>query len=446
MHHTSPGKHFYRPLIRLLTWGAAVLIVGALVGSTLIVLQKNYQLFSSVPKGTATPILSTATSVIPAQTACPPANTGRPAVLPSLAMGHRQALLYTAATSNPGEPPDTTRLYRYDVTTGTKKIVQTFSHESVLDTQISADGQWLLFLTQVTETAPTKLQLVRMDGQERQTLYCGSISRVRWSPDQKLVSFYGTDKDNGLYVLDLQLGHVQRVLDLPLHPFYDVVTWLDATHLYLHSLGVDAPSHDILLLDLGKGVDQRPGRLRTVFETSDPSGDLYAFVDFDRSADGKALFLSIYSRYKGSSSGSTAPSSIEVMSPTGGNVHPLFTSATLAIRALRVIDSHRLCLLVANEGDTNQDGLWAINVDGTALTRLNSFGKGTNALFNDITQSPWSNFSRDVSLYGIWTTTSHGATETSALLIGSLRGGKPTLIQSADAAQTELAIVGWTTV
>ena len=86
-----------------------------------------------------------------------------------------------------------------------------------------------------------------------------------------------------------------------------------------------------------------------------------------------------------------------------------------------------------------------MDVDGTGLTRLTTFGNGTGALFNKIAQFPWSNFSRDSSLYGIWTETSHGLTTTNSLLAGSLQGGAPTTIESADAAGEQLAIVGWTT-
>jgi len=255
-------------------------------------------------------------------------------------------------------------------------------------------------------------------------------------------------KGSGLYLLNLQSGSVQRELDLssPL-PNYVLVTWLDSTRLYLDTPGIDAPASDILILDSSKGTDQKPSDLIPVFQTRNPYGDLYTFVNFDSSYDGKALFVSVYSREKGSSGGPAAPSSIELLPPTGGNARTLYASSTLAIPAIRVIDGHSLCLLVENfEGDTSQNGLWKMNVDGTDLTHLTTFGNRTVALFNGIAQFPWSNFSRDSSLYGIWTETSHGLTTTNSLLVGSLQGGVPTTIESADAAGKQLAIVGWTTV
>lgn len=412
---------------------------GVTPGAT-VTLSGGHRLLLPPPAGTTVPVPST-------QTSCPAPNTGRPAVFAPLTLGHDPALLYTVQTTANSAPPTLTTLYRYDATTGAKTVLQRFSHEFFSDPQISTDGQWLLFVTSTSASAPGKLQLVRMDGLGLQTLYCGSISSVQWSADQKLVSFSSTDKGPGLCLLNLQSGSVQRELDLPsLVPSYDVVTWLDATHLYLATFGVDAPPGDILILDLSKGPDQKPGDLIPVFQAQSPSGELYAFVNFDSSYDGQALFLSVYSRLKGSSSGSAAPSRIETLPPAGGNAQTLYTSSTLAIPALRVVNTNSLCLLVKNvDGDTSQNGLWKMNTNGTGLTRLTTFGSGTNALFNQIAQFPWSNFSRDSSLYSLWTTTSHGLTTTDSLLVGPLQGGMPTTIESADAAGTQLAIVGWTT-
>lgn len=383
----------------------------------------------------------------PTQTNCPAPNTARPAVFAPLTLGHDPALLYTAQSPASSAPPALTTLYRYDATTGAKTGLLRFSHEFFSDPQISVDGQWLLFVTSTSANAPKKLQLVRMDGQGLQTLYCGLISSVKWPADQKLVSFSSTDKGPGLYLLNLQSGSVQRELDLPSpFPTYAVVTWLDATHLYLDTPGIDAPPGDILILDLSKGPDQKPGDLVPVLQTQNPSGGLYAFVNFDSSYDGQALFVSAYSRLRGSSSGSAAPSKIEMVPPTGGNAQILYTSSTLAIPALRVVNTNSLCLLVKNVGgDTSQNGLWRMNVNGTGLTRLTTFDGGTNALFNQVAQFPWSNFSRDSSSYSLWTTTSQGLTTTASLLVGSLQGGVPTTIESANAAGTQFAIVGWTT-
>ena len=449
---------------RILTWLGGIVLISLLAacGSSPLKaeLTPTRPANSVTPGVTATlnggnpPALTTTAGatapVPPTQTRCPATNTGRPAVIAPLTLGQDQALLYTVETQGigSGAPPASIMLYRYDATTGAKTTLLRFSHEFFNDPQISADGQWLLFITNTSFSAPAKLQLIRMDGQGLQTLYCGSISSAQWSADQKLVSFTSTDKGSGLYLLNLQSGSVERELDFlsPL-PRYVVVTWLDSTRLYLDTPGIDAPAGDILILDTSKGTDQKPSGLIPVFQTQNPSDNLYAFVNFDSSYDGKSLFISVYSREKGSSNGSAAPSSIETLPPTGGKAQILFASSTLAIPALRVINSNSLCLLVENlDGDTSQNGLWKMNVDGTGLSRLISFGNGTVALFNEIAQFPWSNFSRDSSLYGIWTESSHGLISKNSLLVGSLQGGAPTIIESAGAASMQVAIVGWTTV
>lgn len=415
------------PPSRICSWLAGMVLIGLLAacGS------------SPTTPGTTAP-------VPPTQTSCPTANAGRPAVFAPLTLGHDQALLYTVQTQG------STTISRYDARTGAKTVIVRFSHETISDPQISADGQWLLFVTSNSANGPGKLQLMRMDGQQRQTLYCGSIDGpVQWSADQQMVSFYtysGTDKKYGLNLLNLQTGSVQRELVIDPVPFYGVVTWLDSTHLYLHSLVPEDPGSDIFILDTSKGPDQKPGDLIPVFQTQNLLGGPYAFVAFDRSSDGKALFVSVYSRLQGSSDTPAAPSSIEIVPPTGGTARVLYTSSTLAIPALRVINGNSLCLLVENAAtNTGQNGLWKMNTDGTHLMRLAAFGNGTVGNFNAITQVPWSNFSRDRSLYAIVTTTAHGSTSTASLLLGSLQGGAPSTIASLNTSNAQLALVGWTT-
>src|SRR5207244_3345924 len=78
----------------------------------------------------------------------------------------------------------------YDVTTGHKSVLVT-SGLSIEHAQVSADGQWVLFLSQVDPRGDRQhdsmLQLIRIDGQGLQTLYClpaAKYSRpanIQWS-------------------------------------------------------------------------------------------------------------------------------------------------------------------------------------------------------------------------------------------------------------------------
>src|SRR5207249_3557454 len=83
-------------------------------------------------------------------------------------------------------------LKRYDTHTKTATKILSLSNKNFYSAQVSADGQWVLFVTQSsTSTGQHKLQLVRMDGQDLQTLYCNStsIDQVQWSTDQKHIVF-----------------------------------------------------------------------------------------------------------------------------------------------------------------------------------------------------------------------------------------------------------------
>lgn len=380
----------------------------------------------------------------PTQTSCPATGTARAAVMVSLALGQHQNVIYTITTQGATGPASTSTLYRYDVTTGTKTQIMQVTHESIDEAQISSDGQWILFVTSLA-SQPDKLQLIRMDGQGLQTLYCGFIALPQWSTDLKRIVFYGSSAEGGgaLDLLNTQSGRVQQELDLssPL-PTYFPVTWLDTTRLYLHNPGVDAPANRIFILDTGKGANQTPGDLISVFQVS-PNGP-YAYVNFDSSYDGETLFVCQYANQRGSSGGTAPPSAISTLPATGGVSHAIYTSSTLAISTIRVINRNSLFLLIENLaiGATSQNGLWKLNVGGSGLTRLATLDKGTESLFNQTSQFPWSNFSRDSSFYAVWITTSQGL---DSLIVGSLHGGSPTTFESADAGTTQISIVGWTT-
>ena len=77
------------------------------------------------------------------------------------------------------------------------------------EAQISADGQWILFTADDAQGFGTTLQLVRMDGQGLQTLYCSmsgnGVGNIQWSPDQKTVVFVDVHGFIGLGVHPPQL-------------------------------------------------------------------------------------------------------------------------------------------------------------------------------------------------------------------------------------------------
>src|SRR2546425_7883583 len=172
-------------------------------------------------------------------TTCPANGTARPAVMTPLALGSHRNIVYVYNEI----PPNTTISYghikRYDVTTGQKTTIVT-SGLSIQHAQVSADGQWVLFLSQVDPRGDPNhsamLQLVRMDGQGLQTLYClpSSImsASVQWSTDQKsaLISTDASNSISTVTLLTLATGSLQTELHITdINYSYTVLTWLDTT-------------------------------------------------------------------------------------------------------------------------------------------------------------------------------------------------------------------------
>jgi hypothetical protein len=114
---------------------------------------------------------------------------------------------------------------------------------------------------------------------------------------------------------------------------------------------------------------------------------------------------------------------------------------------MRSITNNTLFYRVSNNsGDTSKNGLWKINTDGTGNTFLSSIsadGPNSSLGLNQFTQYPWSNFSRDNSMYALEQFTAQNGKVTDTLLFGSLNGGSPTTFASISG--TALALVGWTT-
>lgn len=445
----------YRYLISLVVF--SLIFIAIYSSGTLSTLAAK----TSTPTGATVP-------VPPTQTSCPAAGTARAAVMTPLALGHHQNVVYIvneSASGGTGQPTFGT-LKRYDVTTSHKTEIIKMAHVSISEAQISADGQWLLFVT-ITTTQP-KLQLIRMDGQELQTLYCAKSANfpglydVQWASDLKLAVF---KSQGGLYLLNLKSGKLQlefKDVDSgpPFHSLIGVnpLTWLDTARLYViptdSLLPTDTTTLDVL--DTRRGPNQQKSDLKMVFQWKPitPSSSFPCW-NADSSYDGSTLFTSECNglvtpncSLGGCTLGTReGPSDISVEAATGGKAHTIFTSSKLGIASVRSISSRTLLLLVENFSrnhtvDKSQNGLWKINTDGSGLKRLTSENAGQGSTLNQYNQYPWSNVSRDGKLYVLQTTNQSFPT-TYTLLFGSLSGGTPTIFASISG--TQLAIVGWTT-
>ena len=395
----------------------------------------------------ASPFLVSARSSIPSHvlhpaisTSCPAPGTASAASLPSMTLGTHPTIVYIV---NEGLPtPTFGTLKRYDVVTGAKVEIVKMASTSISEAQVSANGQWILFVTFVGGQA--KLQLIRMDGQDLQTLYCAPIpsgvnpaialSEVQWSVDQKLVVFMSSPS---IYLLNVTTGVLQVELSfsggVTIHPR----TWLDNTRAYVTLQFPDQPPESVAILDTSKGPNQNVQNLQVAFDASASTPFCW---DFDSSPDATRLFVSQCTIGFGSSA-AQGPSVITVRPVTGGSSYTyLYVDQNLAFTALRAVTSSTLLFTVGSNTAVNpsQIGLWRVGTDGSNPAHLAPSGE-----FNRFSQFPWSNVSRDSSKYVLQIGQPSSAGPIYTLEYGSLSGGSPFVFASI--TNVQLATVGWTT-
>lgn len=406
---------------------------------------------SGSPTGAGQTPTPSGSGTLPAtQASCPAAGTARAAVMTPFMLGGHHNIVYIVNEFQ-GHNPTFGTLKRYDVATGNKTEIIKLPNVTINDAQLSADGQWIVFSINVEGTE--KLQLVRMDGQELQTLYCMSSASdthffydLQWSANQQLMAFV-SNLSSDISLLNVQSGSLQRVFrpkTLVSNGIegYRLETWLNATHLYVLTQPLDQPADTLSILDITRGSDQDSSNLEQVFHSQ--AGFCW---DNNSSYDGTSLFTSQCSGGDPRAGSTQGPSTITVEPATGGSLHTIYKSSTLAITSMRSITNNTLFYRVGNtSGDSSKNGLWKINTDGTGntfLTSISAGGPNSSLGLNQFTQYPWSNFSRDNSMYALERVTAQNGNVTDTLLFGSLNGGSPTTFASI--AGTVLALVGWTT-
>lgn len=390
-----------------------------------------------------------------------------------LVLGHHQNLVFSTGIN----------LQRYDTTTGKVTTVVQFNAGTISEAQISADGAWILFINQVS--GQSAIQMVRVDGQDLQTLHCAptgqSIFNLSWSPDQQLVAFdEGTDFFNNsrvpipgaanTYLLQLTTGRLQTLLIQPLLPAnstaptpslvsgYWPLYWIDTTHLFMREYircctTGDQLDAQLYSLDTSKGPNQRVSNMH-VFTRLDGG----SFEGMTLSPDRSKLFLSHCTC--GFPAG-IGPSSITEQSLTGERVRTVYTDTTSAITSIVTLNQSALLVLVESYDNadatvrvyTGQNGLWRINTDGSGWTRLTVDYSNQQTTLNTATQYPWANISRDGTTYAAQTTNmeSESADTQSILYLDSVQGGTTKIIYRGpitspiDNPQSTLSVVGWTT-
>jgi Tol biopolymer transport system component len=389
--------------------------------------------------GTTTPPVETSTTnpLPPTQAGCPPTGTARSAVIASLALGSHANVVYVQNQMQAGTPIPGT-LKRYDISTKVETIIVKLPKTSINSAQVSADGQWVLFVASVANRSA--IQLIRMDGQGLQTLYCGQnadprgISALQWSPDQKYIAFL---ENQNVYLLNVATGAYRIVVSGNNNLSYVPRTWLDNTRLYLYAMrmGTESPPLKLYLLDITSAKVQQALNSPTLCG------------DFDSSIDGATLFTSKCVFAMPMTGG---PSVIEAQPATGGPASTIFSTSAYGITYLRMVSHLTLLFVIHNTGvgniDISHNGLWKINIDGSGLTRLTSEAANETTFFNTYTQYYWSTVSRDGAYYAVKIVKDSNSPDLpTALLIGSMSGGAPFTLASGTANTDEVDIAGWTT-
>ncbi len=370
-----------------------------------------------------------------AQTNCPTTSPARAALIAPLVIGKQQNLVYTYNTSSAA------MLLRYDTSSRQKTTILSLDNVTISDAQLSTDGQFVLFATQVANRLA--IQMIRIDGQGLQTLYCAPdngarinfIDNLLWSPDQQSIVFRtpgatGTPPDPIIQLLHMNTGQLQTVMSTRNHTSYIPRAWLSNTQLYMqgYSTNDGVPPHDVYLFDIQSRNIKHIALIRG-----------YGW-DLSLTTNRNELLLS--------QSGATPPQGqplppgiISAQPATGGRLHVVYASHVHAVTQVRSISATTLLFVLGGRSASGeQDGLWKINTDGSGLMLLTRDGK----LLSD-QHTVWSCISRDGRMYAaIGYDYIPGSDKVlTRVVYGPLSGGPSTLAAIAQAGESA-EIVGWT--
>lgn len=388
------------------------------------------------------------------QTNCPSSGLARAAVLRPFSLGAHPTLIYTSNDVSRDASTSMGVLKRYDTVAQRTSII-TVSGHSISDAQVSANGQWILFLSlgnankgNASSGVDTRLQLIRVDGADLQTLYCvpasTTISGVHWSEDQKFILLDvldGSANVSTLRLLNVNTGDLKVELQTPVGAHaYKTMIWLDSTRAYVgKGLGQEqaVAQPGIYLLDVVSNKDIYGGNLKKVSDFPRSGGAMYLESSADKSLDAKTLFLSYCFP-----TGTTLVSRVTAQPATGGSQQDIYRNVPGCIKDLRAISSTKLLFTIrTSDRGITKEIIMLANIDGSGTTVLyNNSSPHVSIQLDHHTQLPWSNVSRDGTLYAF---NEQGAmVGVSKLFIGSFTTGK--IIPLVSNPSGAVAVAGWT--
>lgn len=394
---------------------------------------------TSTPNG-QTPVVSV-TSMPPAQTSCPTGGKANPAIMTPMSPGSHANIVYISEHGGTQTIPLQAALVRYDTITGSKTTILSFARPDtgITSAQISADGQWILFVATTLSENQAKLQLIRADGQGLQTLLCrnlNEISSIQWSPNQQTVAFIGpAGPGSAIYLLNLATGQLEQLIGGAYQPF----AWLDNARLYVTQVQGDQiiSQKNLYLIDTSKGVNQRPGNLVRI--ASVPAG----CGGFEKSSDGTQMFASscLFDNFDNCRGYATqGPGTLSTTPATGGSARTMYSSKEQALVAIHAVNPQTLLMYIENTDNyLSQNGLWKLNKDGSGLTRLTTAPGEECADLEFPTE--WPQIISHGQSYALRISQEQGPF--TALLVGSLNGGAQTTFATLNLSEGIMFLVGW---
>ena len=397
--------------------------------------------------------------------------------MPPMTVGNHANVVFLAQQS------ENTLLQRYDVTTSeTQTILQIQQADPVLEINISPDGQWVVFGGLVQDQSA--IQLVRMDGQQLQTLYCApsqtGVGSLVPSPDQHYLVFNQLNADEtegSVYLLDMRTGKLQTEVSssepnypvfgqyaaqgasrsllsslfshslqasdsaqaqpsYPLgskhYPLFFPMKWATNSSVYLLGKLIATPNPPpqlVLLRDITKDVSQQGSNVQPLVVTPEMNN----CQDIDVTAGNRQIVCSSFVQF-----GPPAPSSILLQFTTGGAFHAIYSNPAGGALNARALSNPSVIIFTLYRRD-EPPALFKINSDGSGLSQLMAGATSGTLLNLAAGYLPWSNASRDSTLYALQLYDL--ATDKQTLVYGHMSGGAPvTFVTSTNM----LDIVGWT--
>ncbi len=421
---------------------------------------------TSTPSPTAAAVVQT----------CPAQATARAAIMPPLPPGNHPNIVYVSQSDNGSI------LKRYDVNTGsTHTILSTNGTETILKANISPDGQWVLLVANLQNQLA--IQLVRVDGQHLQTLYCTptqmDMDSALLSPNQHFLVFNQVQDENisTLYLLNLTTGQLHTELS-PLQPGYpdlaqaqlqipavsilssssfssrttsnrktsSFTPWPSKHYLIyipmkwsnnsIYLIGTvkatGALPHQLALLkDINKDVTQQATNLQAITAPFSDNG----CQDYDVTPDNQQLVCSAYTLMP-----PATPSTIMMRSITATSFHSVYSQPLGGRIVARTLSNSTLIFIL--DKPIGPPSLWKINLDGSSLTQLlTTPTPDLDLSFAYASYLPRSITSPDGNQYAL--TISNLSSNAQSLVFGSLSGGTAKTFASGT---NSFLLAGWANV